>query len=89
MLRKKSPTTYPVQFKFDVLKYKLRTGESFESVAIKFGIHEPPMIANWMRLWKKEGIEGFSKLKGRPSMSNKQKKKTSAKKLTKEQQLEK
>src|SRR5699024_5827857 len=89
LLRKKFPTTYPVQFKLDVLNYKLRTGESFDSVAVKFGIHEPPMIVNWMRSWQKEGIEGLSKLRGRPSMSNKPRKKMSNKKLTKEQQLEK
>ena len=28
------------------------------------------MIANWMRTWQNEGIEGLSKLRGRPSMSN-------------------
>lgn len=89
LLRKKHQTTYPVQFKLDVLNYKWRTGESFESVALKFGIHEPPMIVNWMRSWKNEGIEGLSKLRRYPSMSNKSKKNKSEKKLTKEQQLEK
>lgn len=87
--RKKLQTLYPVQFKLDVLNYKLRTGESFESVALQFGIHEPPMIVNWMSSWQKEGIEGLSKLRGRPTMSNKPKNKQSEKKLTKEQQLEK
>ena len=84
---KKANTKYPVQFKMDVLNYKVRTGDSFEKVARKFGITEPPMIRNWLRKWQNEGIEGLSKLRGRPSMSNKPKKKKSEKKLTKEQQL--
>lgn len=89
LLRKKLHITYPVQFKLNVLNYKLRTGESYESVALKFGIHEPPMIVNWMSSWQKEGVEGLSKMRGRPSMSNKPKKKKVEKKLTREQQLEK
>jgi transposase len=87
LLKKKLQTTYPVQFKLDVINYKLRTGDSLEEVASTFGIHEPPMISNWVRTWQNEGIEGLSKSKGRPSMSNKPKKKKSEKKLTKEQQL--
>nr|WP_285847499.1 helix-turn-helix domain-containing protein [Heyndrickxia ginsengihumi] len=71
---KKAITNYPVQFKLDVLNYKVRTGDSLEEVARKFGITEPPMILNWLRKWQNEGIEGLSKSKGRPSMSNKPKK---------------
>lgn len=84
---KKSNTNYPVQYKLDILNYKLRTGDSLEEVARKFGITEPPMILNWLRKWQNEGIEGLSKSRGRPSMSNKPKKKKDEKKLTKEQQL--
>ncbi len=89
LLNKKTKTTYPVQFKLDVLNFKLRTGDSFEEVALKFGIHEPPMISNWLKKWQSEGIEGLSKQKGRPTLSNKPKKKNAAKELTREQQLEK
>lgn len=39
--------------------------------------------------YQKEGIEGLSRAKGRPSLSNKPKNKTIEKQLTKEQQLEK
>lgn len=84
---KKGITNYPVQFKLDVLNYKVRTGESLEEVARKFGITEPPMILTWWRKWQIEGIEGLSKSKGRPSLSNESKKNKNEKKLTKEQQL--
>jgi transposase len=84
---KKTSTNYPIQFKLDVLNYKVRTGDSLEEVARKFGITEPPMILNWLRKWQNEGIEGLSKSRGSLSMSNKPKKKKDEKKLTKEQQL--
>jgi|SRR5699024_1765169 len=69
--RVKSHKTYSVQFKLDVLQYKLRTEESYQDVAFKFDIHEPSIIANWMRIWRKEGIDGLSKPKGHLSMSKK------------------
>lgn len=80
--------TYSVQFKLDVLHYKLRTGKSYQDVAITFGISEPSMIANWFRSWNQDGVDGLSKLKGRPSMSSKKDNK-SKKKFTREQELEK
>ena len=87
LVTRKTATHYPVQFKMDVLNYKERTGESFAEVARKFGITEPPMIQNWWRRWQNEGIKGLSTSRGRPSMSNKPKKKIDEKKLTKEEQL--
>jgi len=86
---KKNNNVYSIQFKLDVLNYKLRTGDSFAKVALDFAIPEPTLILNWFKKWQAEGIEGLSKAKGRPSMSNTSKKKTIEKELTKEQQLEK
>ena len=62
--RRKSHKTYSVQFKLDVLQYKLRTKESYQDVALKFNMHEPSIVANWMRIRNKEGIDGLSKPKG-------------------------
>lgn len=87
LVTKEADASYPVQFKLDVLNYKLRTRDSFEEVARKFGMTEPTMIINWLRKWQNEGVEGLSKSKGRRSMSNNPKKKKNVKKLTKEQQL--
>ena len=47
------------------------------------------MICNWLKKWQIEGIEGLSKAKGRPKLTNKSKKKATKKHITKEQQLEK
>jgi len=88
--RRRSRKTYSIQFKLDALHYKVSTGESYHDVAFKFGIHEPSIIANWIRVWQKEGIDGLSKPKGRPTMSKKKSKlNKNTKKLTREQELEK
>lgn len=84
-----SRKSYSVQFKLDVLQYKLKTDESYLNVAIKFGINEPSVIANWLRAWQQNGTDGLSKSKGRPTMSNKPKNQNKKdKKLTREQELE-
>jgi|SRR5699024_66782 len=85
--RKFKNKTYSVQFKLDVLNYKLRTGKSYQDVAITFGMTEPALLASWMYTWQKDGVEGLSKPKGRPTMSKKKPNKQK-KKLTREQELE-
>lgn len=87
--RREDYKTYSVQFKLDVLHYKLRTDESYQDVALKFGIFEPSIVANWMRIWNKEGVNGLSKSRGRPPVSKKTEKQNKKdRKLTKEQKLE-
>ncbi len=86
--RKKINRKYPVQFKVSVIEYKLRTGESFNNIALHFDIPEPSLVYSWYKVWQDKGIDGLSQPKGRPPMSKKPNKKTD-KKLTKEQQLEK
>lgn len=85
--RKWKNKTYTVQFKLDALNYKLSTGKSFQDVAIRFGMSEPSLLANWYQTWSKGGVEGLSRPKGRPSMS-KRKSNKPKKKLTREQELE-
>lgn len=86
LVTKKANAIYPVPFKLDVLNYKERTRDSFKEVARKFDIPEPIFI-NWWRKLQTEGVEGLSKSKGRPSMSNNPKNKKYEKKLSTEQQL--
>ena len=85
LVSKKTHSNYSVQFKLDVLNYKLRTEDTFQEVALKFDIPELSVISNWFRMFHDRGIEGLSGKKGSPSMTNKSKNKE----LTKEQQLEK
>lgn len=85
--RRNIKKSYTVQFKLDVLDYKLRTGKSYQEVANAYGMTEPSLPANWMKTWSKYGIEGLSKPKGRPTMSKKKTNKNQSK-LTREQELE-
>lgn len=55
--RRRSHKTYSIQFRLDVLQYKLRTKESYQDVALKFDIHETLIIANWIRIWRNESID--------------------------------
>lgn len=91
LLRKRTTKVYSVHFKVDVLHFMKQTGASYQETAIQFNMHNPSLIANWNRIFLKEGIEGLQeKAKGRPSMSKKTKV-TSVKKekeLSREEQLE-
>lgn len=90
---------YDYGFKLTVVNAYLAGQGGYGSLAKIFGIKSPTnikkwvnifnLIVSWFKKWQSEGIEGLSKEKGRPSMSNKPKKKTTKKQLTKEQQLEK
>src|SRR5690625_2086486 len=79
---------YPVQFKLDDIEYKLRTGDSFNNIALHFDIPEPSLILSWYKVWQCNGKDGLSKPQLRLTMSKKPKQRTD-KKLTNKQQLEK
>lgn len=67
-----SKKLYSVQFKLDVLHFKKQTGASYRDSAIEFKMNNPALIANWQRIFLKEGVEGLKpKQRGRPSMSKK------------------
>jgi transposase len=84
--RKRKNSTYSIQFKIDVINYMLTTDKSAQDVAIHYGINNPSLIVGWRIKFKKEGVAGLSKMKGRPPLKNKPKKQE--KKLTREQELE-
>lgn len=82
---------YSVQFKLDILNFMKRTGTSYLDTAIEFNMNNPSLIANWNRIFLKEGIEGLKeKAKGRPPMSKNKKAKPGKleKELSREEQLE-
>jgi len=69
---KSSKKVYSVQFKLDVLHFKKQTGASYQDTAIEYKMNNPSLIANWQRIFLKDGVEGLKpKTKGRPSMSKK------------------
>ena len=89
--RKSSKKEYPVQFKLDVLEFMKRTGASYHDTAIEFEMNNPSLIANWKRVFLKEGTEGLKpKPKGRPSMSKNKETKSVKREVTmsREKELE-
>lgn len=52
----------------------MNTTLSYREVGKQFGINNPSLIANWLRTFKSEGIDGLSKSLGRPPTMSKQKK---------------
>lgn len=86
--RKRKNNSYSFKFKTDVIQFYLKSGDSVLNVANKYGIKNSTMIDSWLGIYRKDGIEGLSRLRGRPKMSDKPKKQRIVKELTREQQLE-
>ena len=92
--RKKKNEVYTIQFKLDVLSFMKRTGASLTETALHFRLTNPPMIASWNKKFLEGGAEALDKPKGRPAMSDKEKKVKEGKKpihqdeITREQKLE-
>jgi len=67
LLRKRKNTNYSVQFKLDAIELYQTSELSYREVANVLKINNPTLIANWMRKFRDDGIDGLSKTKGRPS----------------------
>lgn len=73
LLRKRQNHHYSVQFKMDAIELYQTTELSYREVANHLEINNPALVANWMRIFRAEGIDGLSKTKGRPSILTKKK----------------
>lgn len=62
---------YSLDFKLNVLHYKQETGASYRETAIKFGLSNPSLIANWRRAYLKGGANQLNNPIGRPSNMSK------------------
>lgn len=66
LLRKRQNAKYTLDFKIKVVEYYLTTEISYKDLALKLGINNPALITSWVSNFRKEGVEGLSKSKGRP-----------------------
>jgi transposase len=65
----KSYTSYPVEFKLEVLNYMVTHGTSPNETAARFNIPSPRTIRTWRMHFESRGIDALNpKKKGRPSM---------------------
>lgn len=85
LFRKRQNQNYSVQFKMDAIELYQTTELSYREVANHLGMNNPTLIANWMRMFRAEGMSGLSKKKGRPSILPKKKEEKKTKKETPEE----
>ncbi|MEI5989767.1 IS3 family transposase [Enterococcus crotali] len=76
LLRKRQNQNYSVQFKLNAIELYQTSEFSYREVANILEMNNPTLIANWMRKFRKEGIDGLSKEKGRLSAMPKKEEKT-------------
>lgn len=75
LLRSRKNNHYSSQFKIDAIELYLTTEISYKELAFKLEMTNPSLIANWVRTFRAEGIEGLSRPKGRPPKMKKNEKK--------------
>ncbi|MDW5523150.1 IS3 family transposase [Carnobacterium maltaromaticum] len=75
LLHSRRNKTYSVQFKLDAIELYLTTEMSYREVANQFGVSTFSTIANWYIAYQKNGVDGLSQPKGRPSKIPKKKNK--------------
>lgn len=73
LLRKRQNQTYSVQFKMDAIELYQTSELSYREVANQLRMNNPTLIANWMRNFRAEGLDGLSKPKGHPTIVSKKK----------------
>lgn len=66
LLRKRKNIKYDLDFKLEMVKYYLTTEISYKDLALERGMNNPSLITSWVSKFRKEGVEGLSKSKGRP-----------------------
>ncbi len=67
LLRKRKNANYSVQFKLDAIELYQTSELSYREIANVLKMNYPSLIANWMRKFRNDGIDGLSKTKGCPS----------------------
>ncbi|HAB8811424.1 TPA_asm: helix-turn-helix domain-containing protein [Listeria monocytogenes] len=89
LLRSRKNKNYSVQFKLNAVELYVTTEWSYREVANLLQMNNPPLIANWLRMYRKFGIDGLSKQKGRPPTMPKKKPNETQPLLSKQSQLDK
>lgn len=69
----KNDNTYSVQFKLNAIELYLTSKKTYLETAHALGMNNHSLIANWLKQFKEEGIDGLSRKKGRPSKMSKNK----------------
>ncbi|WP_071849389.1 helix-turn-helix domain-containing protein, partial [Alkalibacterium sp. 20] len=77
-------SVFPVQFKLDVLRYRERTGLSYQKTADAFGIRFGSIVREWHIKVQTDGMEALTETKGRAPMAEIERRKKEKDKLKKQ-----
>lgn len=69
MARKKGSTDYPLETKLEAIRLREELGLTYKEITDKLKIRDPRRPSVWMRIYRKEGIDGLKKpRRGRPKI---------------------
>ncbi|MGB2954444.1 MAG: helix-turn-helix domain-containing protein [Anaerolineales bacterium] len=67
MARKKGSKDYPLEMKLEVIRLREEEGLTYKEITERLEIRDPRRASVWMRIYRKEGVEGLKKpRRGRP-----------------------
>ena len=69
MARKKGSKDYPIEMKLEVIRLREEVGLTYKEITERLEIRDPRRASVWMRIYRKEGVEGLKKpRRGRPKV---------------------
>jgi transposase-like protein len=67
MTGKKGMTEYPLEVKLEAMRLFYDEGKTRKAITDMLGIRDPDRVKAWLKRYRREGAEGFSKVRrGRP-----------------------
>lgn len=67
MARKKGSKDYPLETKLEAIRLREEEGFTYQEITEKLNITDPRRPSVWMKIYRKDGIEGLKKpRRGRP-----------------------
>ena len=66
MAGKKGMRHYPAEKKLEAVRLFYEEGKTRAEITEELEIRDPHRVKAWLKQYRREGVEGFSKLKGRP-----------------------
>ena len=66
MAGKKGMKHYPAEMKLEAMRSFYEEGKTRAEITQVLGVRDPHRVKAWLKQYRREGAEGFSKPKGRP-----------------------
>lgn len=66
MVKKKSRKVYTLETKLEAIRLREEEGLIYREITERLKIRDPERVRVWMRIYRREGIAGLKKPRGRP-----------------------